>query len=175
MNKSLSMGAVILLLSLGFAGNSHAGSLPGHNGFREYDSTKLAGSMVKSLEGEDLGRILNLEVDSQGRVDFAVVVEGGFEEFPGRIVAVPFGNLMVSEGKSGQIRVTFNADKEEFYTAPDFNANDLDNRQWVTEMYRHFGEEPYWAEEATGKAATNLGQYLCLPPYPYSLLDKNKE
>ena len=173
MNKALSVGAVILLLSLGFAGNSYAVSLLGHNGFREYDSTKLVGSMVKSLEGEDLGRILNLEVDSLGRVDFAMVVEDGFEEFPGRLVAVPFSTLTVSEGKTGQIQVTLNADKEEFYTAPDFNANDLDSRQWVTKMYRYFGEEPYWAEEGNEKPATNLGQYLCLPPY--SLLDKNKE
>ena len=173
MNRILTSGAVILFLSLSFAGNSHAGSLLRHNGFREYDSTKLVGSMVKSLDGEDLGRILNLEIDSQGRVDFAMVVEDGFEEFPGRFVAVPFGNLTVSEGKSGQDQVTLNADKEDFFTAPDFNAKDLDNRQRVTEMYRHFGEEPYWTEEGTEKAATNLGQYLCLPPY--SLLNKNKE
>jgi hypothetical protein len=173
MNRILTIGAVILFLSLSFAGNSHAGSLLRHNGFREYDSTKLVGSMVKSLDGEDLGRILNLEIDSQGRVDFAMVVEDGFEEFPGRFVAVPFSNLTVSEGRSAQIQVTLNADKEDFFTAPDFNAKDLDNRQRVTEMYRHFGEEPYWTEEGTEKAATNLGQYLCLPPY--SLLNKNKE
>ncbi len=32
--------------------------------FMEYDPTKLLGSMVKTPDGEELGRILDLEIDS---------------------------------------------------------------------------------------------------------------
>jgi hypothetical protein len=171
MNKTILVAAVILLLCLGFSANSQAGSLIGPYGFREYDSTKLEGSIVKSLDGENLGRILNFEFDSLGRLDFAMVVQDGFWEFPGRLVAVPFSALTFSKGKSGQVQVTLDADKELFFNAPSFNTNDLDNRQWVTKMYRYFGEAPYWTKEGAEEVLPGLNQYLC--SYPYSLF-RNK-
>ena len=66
--------------------------------FMEYDVTKLLGFMVKTPEGEELGRILDLEIDSQGHVVFAIVIQNGLDEFPGRLVAVPFSALTISEG-----------------------------------------------------------------------------
>ncbi len=54
MNKALAIFAVVSLLSLGLAADSHARSSMGKIGFREYGSTTLVGSIVKTLDGEEL-------------------------------------------------------------------------------------------------------------------------
>jgi len=108
--------------------------------------------MVKSPDAVTLGQIFDLVVDSQGHVDFAIVSQPGFEEFPGRLVAVPFNSLMISEGRSQQTHVVFNADKEKFYEAPDWGEENLANRQQAASLDRYFGVSPYWTKE-TGKVA----------------------
>jgi sporulation protein YlmC with PRC-barrel domain len=75
MNKALAIVAVVFLLSLSFAADSHAGSSMAISGFTEYGSTRLLGSMVTTLYGEELGRILDLELNSQGQVVFALIVQ----------------------------------------------------------------------------------------------------
>jgi len=166
MNKALTIFTVVFLLSLGFAANSNAGSPLVPIGFTKYDATKLLGSMVTTLGGEELGRILDLELNSHGQVIFALIVQNGFDEFPGRVVAVPFSALTIAEERSKPILVLLNVDKEKFYSAPSFDPKDLDNPQWATELYRFFGQHPYWTEEEAGRN-------LCA--YPYSLLNNNRE
>jgi hypothetical protein len=150
MNKMWAVVAVVLVLGLGFAMGSQASPM-GQSGLRIYDTTKLIGRTVKSPDGVTLGRIFDLVVDSQGHVDFAIVSQPGFEEFPGRLVAVPFNSLMISEGRSQQAHVVLKADKEKFYEAPSWGDRNLADRQEAASLDRYFGVSPYWTEE-TGKA-----------------------
>lgn len=150
MNKLLSVIGVFFVLSLGFATGSQARSM-GQSGLTIYDATKLIGVTVQSRDGVTLGRIFDLVVDSQGHVDFAIVSQEGFEEFPGRLVAVPFSSLRISKGRSAQTLVVLNADKEKFYEAPSWGDRNLANRQQAASLERYFGVRPYWTEE-TGKA-----------------------
>jgi sporulation protein YlmC with PRC-barrel domain len=166
MNKGLAIFAVVSIFTLGFAADSHAGSSMVQIGFRDYDAANLLGSMVTTLDGEELGRILELEIDSLGHVVFALIVQNGLDEFPGRLVAVPFSALMISEAKSQPIRVVLDVDKEKFYTAPSFDTKYLDNPQWAIGLYRFFGQQPYWTEEEAGKAASSprKGNYFFVYP-----------
>ena len=151
MNKLLLVMTVLFVLSLGLATVSQARYM-GQSGLTIYDSTKLIGLTVKSPDGVTLGQIFDLVVDSQGHVDFAIVSQPGFEEFPGRLVAVPFSSLMISEGGSHQTRVVLDADKEKFYEAPNWGDKNLANREQAASLDRYFGVQPYWTEE-TGNAA----------------------
>ena len=151
MNKLLTVITVFFVLSLGFVTASQARSM-GQSRLTIYDTTKLIGLTVKSPDGVALGTIFDLVVDSRGHVDFAIVSQPGFEEFPGRLVAVPFSSLKISEERSQQIHVVLNADKEKFYEAPDWGDKNLANRQQAASLDRYFGVSPYWTEE-TGKAA----------------------
>ena len=81
---------------------------------------------------------------------FAIVIQNGLDEFPGRLVAVPFSALTISGAKSQEIRVVLKVDKEKFYNALSFDTKYLDNPQWATGLYRYFGQHPYWTEEETG-------------------------
>jgi hypothetical protein len=158
MNKGLAIFAVVLIFSFGFAANSHAGDSRVQIGFGEYDVKNLLGSMVTTLEGEELGRNLDLEITSQGHVAFTLIAQNGFAEFPGRLVAVPFSVLTIAETKSQPILVVLNVDKDKFYTAPSFDTKYLDNPQWAVGLYRFFGQQPFWTEEESGKAASSPGQ-----------------
>ena len=166
MNKALAIFVFVFLLGSGFGVNAHAENSMIPIGFAEYDATKLLGSRLTTLEGEELGRILNLEINSQGHVVFALIVQNGFDEFPGRLVAVPFSALTIAEEKSRPILVLLNVDKEKFYTAPSFDNRYLDNPEWVTGLYRYFGQQPYWREEEVAKTAANPRQSNYYFVYP---------
>ncbi len=147
MNKVVLMLAVFFVLSLGFAVGSQARST-GQSGLTMYDTTKLVGLLVKARDGVELGSIFDLVVDSQGHVDFAVVAvesQPGFE-FPGRLVAVPFESLLISQ-KGSQFQVVLNADKEKFYEAKEWGDQDLSNSKEAAALDRYFGVQPYWTEE----------------------------
>ncbi len=152
--------AVLSILSLGIVANSHAGSMA-QNGLKIFDETKLVGAMVKARDGVELGTIDDLVMTSQGNVGFAIVDQvtppDPQDYWTGHIVAVPFSALVISKGKSQELQVVFNADKEKFYEAAEapssfFNNGGQVNPQTVTKLDRYFGVQPYWTE-ATGEAA----------------------
>jgi hypothetical protein len=151
MKKLLVVTAVSFVMSLGFVAGSQARSM-GQNGLTIYDSSRLIGLNVKSPDGVTLGRIFDLVVDSRGHVDFAIVSQPGVEEFPGRLVPVPFSSLEISKGKSQETHVVFNGNKEKFYMAPNWGDKNLANRQQDASLDRYFGVRPYWTEEM-GSAA----------------------
>ncbi len=147
MNKLLLKVAVFFVLSLGFAVGSQAGSIGQSGVTTMYDTTKLIGLSVQARDGVELGTIFNLLVDSQGHVDFAVVSQPGNEEFPGRLVAVPFESLLISQRGPQQFQVVLNADKEKFYEAKDWGDRDLSDWKMAADLDRYFGVKPYWTEE----------------------------
>jgi len=146
MSKLMFALAIFSILSFGFVANSHAVTI--------FDGTKLEGAMVKARDGVELGSIRDLVITSQGNVDFAIVdqvvpPDWGIDPWPGHIVAIPFSALKISEGKSQELQVVFNADKEKFYEAPEapssfFHNGAQVNLQTVTQLDRYFGVQPYW-------------------------------
>jgi hypothetical protein len=153
MNKLVLAIAIFSILSIGFVASSHASSMA-QNGLTIFDGTSLVGAMVKDRDGVQLGYIFDLVISSQGNVDFAIVNqvppqgEGAYYGFE-HIVAVPFRALMLSKGKSQELQVVFNADKEKFYEAPEapasfFQSGGQVNFQKVSELDRYFGIQPYW-------------------------------
>jgi len=87
-------------------------------------------------------------------VEFAIVDE----VFPpdtddyefAHVVAVPFSALTISKGKSQELQVVFNADKEKFYEAPEapssfFHSGGQVNSDKVAELNKYFGVQPYWS------------------------------
>jgi len=141
----------LIVLTFGFAPISQAKTM-GQNALTIYDTTKVVGLMVKARDGVDLGRIFDLVMDSHGHVDFAIVAQPGLDEFPGRLVAVPFGALKFSQRKSQQIHVVLKTNKEKFYEAPNWGERNLADRQQAASLDRYFGVRPYWTEDETKSA-----------------------
>ena len=113
------------------------------NWSKAYDFKKIVGAPVKNQQGEELGTIYDMVVDSQGHVPFAVLSHGGFLGIDEKLVAVPFGSLNFDQmGKE----LFLNSTKEKLDSAPSFQVSDLSNQKWAGDVYQHFGQHPYWTE-----------------------------
>jgi len=122
---------------------------------RTYEEMSLLiGDKVKNVEGEELGTVRDFIWDSEGRVSFAIVSHGDFLGFGGKRVAVPYSALTYDEDKS---YFTCAISEDRFANAPEFEDEaKLHDRSFAEEIYRYFGQHPYWTEESMGRGG--MGQ-----------------
>jgi hypothetical protein len=105
----------------------------------------LVGAAVKSPEGEFLGIVNDLVTDSDGRVSFAIVNFGNYQDYGdgGRFVAVPFGALSCYGPDC-----FLNSSYEQLASSPVFLSKDeLNDWQMAGDVYRYFGQQPYWTDD----------------------------
>jgi sporulation protein YlmC with PRC-barrel domain len=147
-NKIAVVIGLIICFGLGFLASSVYYSKKFERSFgREYVMSEVIGTEVKNPQGEDYGKISDLVVDTNGRVPFAILVYGE------KSVAIPFGLLKYNrEGK----HLVLNFEREKLDSAPSFDKNQLANRTWVEDNYKHFGQAPYWTngDHMTGSSET---------------------
>jgi hypothetical protein len=104
--------------------------------------------VVKNMEGENLGTVKDFVKDSEGRTSFAVVSHGGFMGIGDKLGAIPYGALKYD---SENQYFTCNVSKDQLANAPAFeNEDQLRDRSFADEVYRYFGQRPYWTEEPKG-------------------------
>jgi sporulation protein YlmC with PRC-barrel domain len=107
-----------------------------------YESNRLMGARVQLSGGDTAGRINDFVIDSSdGRIAFLVL-----SDVPGRddsLVAVPFGILSARGGDTFVLNTT----QEDLAMASSFDESvHLENSRWAGDVYRHFGQQPYWTE-----------------------------
>ncbi len=109
-------------------------------------ASKIIGMTVEDAQGERLGKVEDLMIDPKSdRVIFAVVSYGGTLGMGGKYTAVPLS--LMSEGN--QDRLVLNVSKDKLASAPTFEKNqwpDPKDRAWTENVYRHYGQTPYWKE-----------------------------
>ena len=107
------------------------------------------GKEVKNTQGDFLGTVRDFVSDSQGRVSFAIVGHGGFLGFFEKKVAVPYSALSYDKEKE---YFTCSINKDRFASAPEFKDEAvLQDKAFAEEVYRYFGQQPYWTEESMAK------------------------
>jgi sporulation protein YlmC with PRC-barrel domain len=108
-----------------------------------YESTQLMGAEVQLPNGEVIGRINDLVIDSSdGRIPFLVLSDVVGKR--GTLVAVPFSALSIR----GENIFVLNATQEQLASVPSFNKfADLSNPKWAGDVYRYFGLMPYWGQK----------------------------
>ena len=113
-------------------------------------ASRIIGADVRNNEGDFLGRITDLMVDPQnGRIAFAVLSHGGVLGIPMRFVAVPFSALTPGTPRHEKNAYLLDVSKEKMASAPSFNRDqwpDVANREWGAEVYKYYGNAPYWEE-----------------------------
>jgi len=134
-----------LLVESGYASESVSRSWD-----RSYQASEVIGLWVMNRQGRYLGRIQDLVFDPDGHVIFAIV---GCTRFNWRIigensVAVPF-NTFDYDRDAKHPMVVVDVSLERFQSAPRFTKNDLTDRRREAEVYRYFGQQPYWTEGGT--------------------------
>jgi sporulation protein YlmC with PRC-barrel domain len=123
---------------------------------RVMSASSLSGDRVRNSAGEDLGKLKELMIDvPSGRIAYAVLSFGGVLGLGDKLFAVPFDALVLDEDEKDFI---LNADKATLENAPGFDKDnwpDMADQGWGSQIYRHYGIQPYW--ERAGQTKSRYG------------------
>ena len=160
MNKLFALIGVVSLLSLGFVMDSNATESMAPMGGAPSEVIGLIGNQVQTPDGEVVGAITDFIFDTKNRAVFAILYQGDREDFDfARHVAVPFGLLSITETEPGHATVIVNADKEVLFAAPAYDRNtEMTWNEWGQDVYRYYGQQPYWTMEESGKTEPAMGE-----------------
>ncbi len=123
-----------------------------HEYRRVMSAGTLTGDRVRNSAGEDLGKIEEIMLDvPTGRVAYAVLSFGGILGIGNKLFAIPWQALTLNEREH---EFVLNVDKKTLENAPGFekdNWPDMADPSWESEIFSHYGYEPYWQSSATSK------------------------
>ncbi len=149
MNRWLILPAVSIL-AFGLAGgSSYAWGKDMKSTAAEFRASKIIGMEIKDQQGVKVGKIRDMLVDPQesGRIIFAVVDPSRSLEFGhDRFIAVPFTALSRSATEHYYV---LNLTRDKLRKAPSFDEDhwpNLADRSWSEDVYRFYGQAPYWTE-----------------------------
>ena len=159
MNKILAATAIIIGLSLGFniAYARSTGEMTS-GGFTAYEITNLVGTQVRNPAGEMLGTITNFVIDSKGGMVLAILAR----EFLSEYVAVPFSALSLNPEKTIFV---LNTTPDELEFAPAFSLKAAKDSRWAEDVYRYFGQQPYWTEEGATPTESRMPEGYGASPF----------
>ena len=116
------------------------------------DVSLWIGAEVRNIKGDHLGTIQDFVRDSEGRLSFAIVSNEGLFGNLKRKVATPYSALTYDHEKH---YFTCPVGWDWFMSAPSLeNEAELHNRSFAEEIYRYYGQRPYWTEESTEAIAS---------------------
>jgi hypothetical protein len=99
--------------------------------------------VVKNPNGESVGTVTNVLVDSFGNIGFIIVGIGEATGNGKKEVVVP----VIIFAYDGQSQTLFlDMTKEQLTAAPEFNVSDLDDPAYAGRIYQYYGVAPSWTE-----------------------------
>jgi sporulation protein YlmC with PRC-barrel domain len=105
---------------------------------------------VKNKAGEDLGTIKDIMIDlSSGKVAYAVLSFGGILGVGGKLFAIPWRFLEVSQDEH---MFVLNVPREKLERAPGFDKDnwpDMSDPSWIAGIDEFYGTESYREERFT--------------------------
>ena len=146
------------MIALGaFAVQAPAAEPPTHEAFRAVQPMiSIIRMDVEDSQDQNIGRVDDLAIDLEnGRLVEVIVSSGGFFGLGERSIAVPPTALRFDPA-DGVLRI--NVDKEKFKAAPDFEMSkwaEHSQSRRVAEVYRYYGQEPYFAADSQGSRSGN--------------------
>ena len=116
----------------------------------------VIGSKIVNPQGENLGKIEDVMLDSQaGRIVYAIVSFGGFLGVGNKYFAVPWQSLQFNQAEKVGV---LDADKKLLENAPGFDKEDWPNLadpSWSDRVFSHYGKTSYWDESADTRETRN--------------------
>jgi sporulation protein YlmC with PRC-barrel domain len=121
--------------------------------------SELKGVNVETPTGEKLGDIEQIAIDTNGRVNYAVVSVGGFLGIGERRVAIPWDALKFTRDpdkgdkgiKNDKPAVTLATTKAQLEKAPEFKTGkdhhrEMTDLKWIGSVYDYYSVPPYWTK-----------------------------
>ncbi|CAN5426947.1 hypothetical protein BH24ACT7_BH24ACT7_17250 [soil metagenome] len=112
-------------------------------------STTLVGDPVVNREGDKLGELVDIMLDTSGsgRIAYGVIGSGGILGMGKKLFAVPWSAVAVDTDNKALV---VDVDKDTLDAAPGFDPDHWPqpgDGVWA-QMYRHYGFDPYWEDPA---------------------------
>jgi sporulation protein YlmC with PRC-barrel domain len=112
---------------------------------RVMSATTLIGDPVKNADGEQLGELKEIMLDTEtGRIAYGVLSFGGFLGMGDKLFAIPWSALRVHDTDHALV---LNVQKEQLEKAPGFDKDkwpDFADRTWGASIYEYYRIKPYW-------------------------------
>lgn len=142
MNRIMIATAMILLFIFGFTLSG-----PMARGISSQDQeVPLVGTTVRDSQREDIGKVIDIVRGPEGHAAFAIISYWVSDDTLKR-VAVPLDALSCGEGTC-----LLHASRSSLESAPPLiTESDLMGPKMAEDVYRYFGVQPYWTEDATEK------------------------
>ncbi len=106
-------------------------------------ATSLIGDTVKNAQGEKLGTIKDIMIDTaDGRTEYAVLEFGGIMKIGSKLFAVPFDQIDVDTANE---QLVLNVPKERLESAPGFDKDNWPN--FADQSYRNEISSYYGARQ----------------------------
>ncbi len=106
--------------------------------------SKLIGKDVKNAQGEDIGEVKDIMLDSTGKVRYVAVAYGGFLGLGDKMHAVPLSAFQFKRDKDmffDDTELILNVTKEQLKDEPGFDDNhwpDMDSETYRTDLDRRY-------------------------------------
>lgn len=112
---------------------------------RMLSANTLQGTDIKSPNGDSLGDIKDVMIDlTTGRVAYAVIAFGGLLGIGTKLFAVPLQALKQDAGNKCFIMDTTEEQLENAHGFDKDHWPDFADRNWQTELHKHYNTSPYW-------------------------------
>jgi sporulation protein YlmC with PRC-barrel domain len=114
---------------------------------RLLSASTMTGDRVVNSRGEELGKLEELMIDlDNGCVGYAVLSFGGVLGIGDKLFAIPWDAMRLDTDRKVLV---LDVDRERLEDAPGFDKDNWPqtvNREWMLEVYRFYGSQPYWQE-----------------------------
>lgn len=105
-----------------------------------FSSSTISGTSIENQQGENLGKVEDLVVDTlTGKVDYAVVSFGGFLGVGDKLFAVPLQAFRVNTEDKKMI---LDVPKDRLKDSPGFDKNNWpkhSDAQWTQSVHTYYG------------------------------------
>ncbi len=107
-------------------------------------ATSAIGTKVCNPQGEDLGKIEEVMLDTEHRrIAYAVLSFGGFMGFGDKLFAIPWERLCLVDEDCYELDI----ERERLEAAEGFDKSNwpqFADRRWGRTVYDHYAVPPYW-------------------------------
>ncbi|MCC3246610.1 PRC-barrel domain-containing protein [Methylocystis sp. WRRC1] len=116
-------------------------------------SERVEGTNVHDLAGVKIGEIDHLMIDrASGMVRYAIMTFGGFLGFGSRKYPLPWKAFHYDMSLGGYVTAVT---AEQVKSAPQFDEDSFDDRDWEVRLHEHFAAAPYWEESPMSPITPN--------------------